>query len=296
MPDRAGSAPKPGRETNSCSNDRARGVRELAEVALVDGHRAPAEDDQVLARRDPLDAGLQRRALVGVVRQEGHAGGVLADRGKVEVDDRAEEGIRHLREDAGAVAGARVRADRAAVLEVAQRGQRQGDDVVPWLAAQSRDHGQATGVLLERRVVHPLLRREGAKVRWTGAAVGARKHSYRPHIDAQDGTTSARLLYYFAASVLVAVPSATSSVGGSLTSTKSSVSCDCTAPAGVHSRPGTYGRRLEAGVPALLHDQDDEAQDDAEDRGPYVRAQAEVDLALVDADRLPDDPSARCTR
>ncbi len=45
-------------------------------------------------------------------------------------------------------------------------------------------------------------------------------------------------------------------------------------------------------MPALLHDQDDQAQDDAEDRCPYVRAQAEVDLALVDADGLPDDPSA----
>src|SRR5918993_2055779 len=46
---------------------------------------------------------------------------------------------------------------------------------------------------------------------------------------------------YFVAGVLVAVASSTSDVGGSLTSTKSSVSCDCTAPSGVHSRPATYG-------------------------------------------------------
>ena len=174
--------------------DRACGEGELAEVGLVDRHRAPAEDDQVLARRDLRDTRLERSALFGVVRQEGHARGVLADRRKIEVHDRAEEGIRHLRQDAGAVAGTRVRPDRTAVLEVAQGCQRQGDDVMSGLATKCRDHGQAAGVLFERGVVHPLLRGEGAKVRWTGAAVGARKHTYRPHIDAQDGTTSARLL------------------------------------------------------------------------------------------------------
>ena len=39
--------------------------------------------------------------------------------GQRERRDRAQEGVRHLRDDAGAVAGAGVGADRAAVLEVA---------------------------------------------------------------------------------------------------------------------------------------------------------------------------------
>ena len=45
--------------------------------------------------------------------------------------------------------------------------------------------------------------------------------------------------FYFGESVLVAAPSRASDVGGALTSTKSSVSCDCTAPLPVHSRPAT---------------------------------------------------------
>ncbi len=40
-----------------------------------------------------------------------------------------EEGVRDLHQDAGAVAGARVGADGAAMLEVAQDAQRVGDDL-----------------------------------------------------------------------------------------------------------------------------------------------------------------------
>ena len=46
--------------------------------------------------------------------------------GQLEVDDGAQERVGHLREDARAVAGAGVGADRAAVLEVAQRVERRG--------------------------------------------------------------------------------------------------------------------------------------------------------------------------
>ena len=78
--------------------------------------------------------------------------------GQLEVGDRAEEGVRDLRDDAGTVAGAGVGADRAAVLEVAQRVERGGDDVVAGGAAQGGDHGQPAGVLLVGRVVQALWR------------------------------------------------------------------------------------------------------------------------------------------
>ena len=94
---------------------------------------------------------LDRVALVGVDRQEGDADGVAPDGGQLEAGDRAEEGVRDLRDDAGAVAGAGVGADGAAVLEVAQRVERGVDDVVPGGAAQRRDHGEAAGVLLVRQ-------------------------------------------------------------------------------------------------------------------------------------------------
>ena len=200
------------------------------------------------------------RAVV-VARQEDHAGGVLADRRQLEVHDRAEEGIRHLGQDAGAVTRAGIRADRTAVLEVAQRGQREIDDVVPGLAAQRRDHRQAAGVLLERRVVHALLLREagmpdGAVLAWGGDATGARSHINRPHVDAQNGTTSARApecrereLVYFVATVLVAVPrrfgfgrrgfADVDEVVGVLRLYR--------ARSGVHSRPGMYGEGSRPG-------------------------------------------------
>ena len=46
--------------------------------------------------------------------------------GQLEADDRAQERVGHLRDDARAVTGAGIGADRAAVLEVAQRVERRG--------------------------------------------------------------------------------------------------------------------------------------------------------------------------
>ena len=73
---------------------------------------------------------------------------VLAGGGKFEVGDRAEEFVRHLHQQAGAVAGTFVGAHGTAVLEVAQGGQGGVDDVVAGLAAERGDDGQAAGVLL----------------------------------------------------------------------------------------------------------------------------------------------------
>ena len=67
------------------------------------------------------NAGLLGLALGLVERQERHADGVAADGRQLEVDDRAQEGVRDLGDDARAVAGAGVGADGTAVLEVAQR-------------------------------------------------------------------------------------------------------------------------------------------------------------------------------
>ena len=142
----------------------ARLVRQLAEMLGLDRDLAPAEHHDVLARRDPLDALLLRLALLVIARQEDHAGRVLPHRRQLEADDGAQELVRHLRQDAGAVARARVGSDRAAVLEVAQRGEREVDDVVSRLAAERRDHREAARVLLERGVVHALLLGQGAGI------------------------------------------------------------------------------------------------------------------------------------
>ena len=141
---------------------RARLEGESAEIVRRRGDLAPAEHDQTLLVGDLLDRRLLTRARLGVRGKEGQAGGVLAHRREREGDDVAEEDVGHLREDPGTVAGAGVRPDRTAVLEVPERGQREVHDVVSGLAPQCRDHGEAAGVLLERGVVHALTRGEAA--------------------------------------------------------------------------------------------------------------------------------------
>ena len=117
------------------------------------GHFAPAEDGQALVGGEALDAGLGGVGFALLGGQEGGAHDVLAGGREFEVGDRAEELVRDLHEEAGAVAGAFIGAHGAAVLEVAQGGQGGVDDVVAGLAAERGDDGQAAGVLLLLRVV-----------------------------------------------------------------------------------------------------------------------------------------------
>ena len=163
IPDRAGASPTAGRETNSCSNDGARLEGELAEVALVGRHLAPAEDGEVLAAAICSIAGLLRRARVVVARQERHADGVLADR-------RAGRSPTTARRNSSGICVRMPAPSPVPASEpIAPRCSRLRSAVSAWstmscpgLAAQGRDHGQATGVLLESGVVHPLLRGECA--------------------------------------------------------------------------------------------------------------------------------------
>ena len=69
------------------------------------------------------------------------------------VDLAAEERVRDLDEDPGAVARVRVGAGRAAVLEVRERDERPLDRLVARHPVQARDEGDAAGVVLERGVV-----------------------------------------------------------------------------------------------------------------------------------------------
>ena len=69
-------------------------------------------------------------ALAGLARQEGDTDRVGALRRQRERRDLgAQEGVRDLDEDAGAVADLRVRAAGAAVVEVAQGGEALGDEI-----------------------------------------------------------------------------------------------------------------------------------------------------------------------
>ena len=132
---------------------RARRVGGVADVVLVDRHVAPPEHALALDADVELEQLLDLAAVDVVARQEAHADAVAARLGQLEVDVGAEEGVRDLEQEPGAVAGAHVGALGPAVLEVVERLERLGDDVVARDVVEPRDHGDAAGVVLVPRVV-----------------------------------------------------------------------------------------------------------------------------------------------
>ena len=140
-------------------------ARHGAEDVRVDRDLAPAQDGEALFNRERLDRGLRLRGLVGFDGQERHAHDVRAGLRQLEAidliaGDLPEEPVGHLHEHAGAVAGVGFTADGTAVVEVAQRGEAVGDDLVAGHAGEGRDHGDAARVVLVLRVVQALRGRE----------------------------------------------------------------------------------------------------------------------------------------
>ena len=150
---------------------RRRGARAAAADLRVVRDVAPAEDDQVLGLGQLGDRRLgdvlpgQRGRVPLVIRllaaigrrgrEEDQPGDVRAGRRQVEVTDLAEEGVRDLGQDARAVPGSRVAALGAAVLQVAEGGERFGHHIVPGPAGQISDKADAAGVVLEAAVIQP---------------------------------------------------------------------------------------------------------------------------------------------
>ena len=149
----------PGECTKSCLN-RGMTLRAVAPTPVgVDGQVAPDEDLEALLGGDRLDRAHGLALGLVVVGQERDADGVRPARRQVDAllgEHGAEELVRDLGEDAGAVAGVRLGAGGAAVLEVLERGDGLLDDLVGLLPRHLRDEGDAAGVLLELGVVEPL--------------------------------------------------------------------------------------------------------------------------------------------
>ena len=144
-----------------------RGDDQLAEGGLdVTGHRAqlgtvvgdvaPADDAQVLVGDDPLDVGGGLLGLARVGGQEADAGGVGPGGRQVEVADLGEEVVVDLQQDAGAVPDVVLGAGGAAVVEVRQRREPLGHDVVAAPSVHVDHEGHPARIVLERRVVQTL--------------------------------------------------------------------------------------------------------------------------------------------
>jgi len=137
----------------------------LAEAVGYDGHLAPAEHAETLFGRDLLDPGLGLGDRLGAAGQERGAHGVEVVSRQVEVDHGAQERVGDLHQDPGAVTRVGLGPRCATVFEVAQRGQRLGNDVVAGHTGQGRHEGHTTRVVLVAAVVQPL---------WLGASPESR--------------------------------------------------------------------------------------------------------------------------
>ena len=127
---------------------------------------------------------MPRDGLVGaVLGQEGDADGVRAGLGQLESGHLAEEGVRDLGQDARAVARVGLGAGGAAVLQVAQYGQRLLDQRMAGLAGEGGHKADATGVVLVAGVVHPLRGRasihEGPLLAIRGVLGRLARHTHR---------------------------------------------------------------------------------------------------------------------
>jgi hypothetical protein len=120
---------------------------------LLDGDIAPAEDRQPLVGGEIGDLGDSKGPFLRSDGEKGQAGGVTARLGQREPSDLAEERVGQLREDSGTVTGVRVRAGRAAVLQVTKNAQGTGHHIVAAPRGQVCDKPDAAGVVLETAVV-----------------------------------------------------------------------------------------------------------------------------------------------
>ena len=139
----------------------------FAERGIVGRHVAPAEQHQAfcldLFGDDALDNFAPRRLL----RHEQCADRVVAGLRQLEADLGGlalEERVRDLHQDAGAVTGARVGADGAAMFEVAEDVDRVVDDLMRLLAFDVGDEADAAGILFQAGVVKSLGRRTPAEL------------------------------------------------------------------------------------------------------------------------------------
>ena len=126
------------------------------DVALVHGDLAPVQYPLTLGGDRLLDQRLELGPALGVGRQVADADAVQAALGKLDPRDRAEERVRNLQEDAGAVSGARICPLGATMLEVLERVERLLDYRVGRLAAQLRHERDATRVMLVGGVVEAI--------------------------------------------------------------------------------------------------------------------------------------------
>jgi len=161
-------------------NDRHGVARRGTQRRGIDRHRSPAEYGLAFLAYHALKRPLANLPAAFVGRQEDHADTVLTRSGQRDAEPGAfllEEGVRHLHENARAVAGVLLATAGAAVFQVVQDLERIADDVVR-LAIFEIDHeADAAGVVFVARIVQALLGGERARGHVTSSFSGRSGHA-----------------------------------------------------------------------------------------------------------------------
>src|SRR4029077_17053290 len=134
----------------------------FAERGIVRRHVATAEKWQPFLVNNLRVNVADNLPPVCIVRHEQIADRILASLREFETELRrfpGKEFVRDLHKDPGSVTHARIGADRAAMLEVAENAQPVFDDLVRLAALDVRDEADAAGILVERRIVETLRKR-----------------------------------------------------------------------------------------------------------------------------------------
>ena len=117
---------------------------------------------------------------IAIARHEQHAHGIFAGLRQAEAEARrffGEQFVRDLHQNSRAIAGARIGAHGAAMLEVAQDGERILDELVRFASFDVGDEADPAGILIERRVVQAL-RRAAVAVPRSVCAIRCRAHTH----------------------------------------------------------------------------------------------------------------------
>ena len=132
------------------------------QAGIIGRHVAPADELEPLRLDHTRHDGLAIDALRAVLRQEDVTDAIFAGLGQLDAERLRhvlQELVRDLHENARAVAGERVRTHRAAMGQVLEDLQAMLDDGVARAAFQVGDEADATGIVLELRIVESLRRR-----------------------------------------------------------------------------------------------------------------------------------------
>ncbi len=145
------------------AHPRLDGPRRGAHRVVVGGHVPPAQDRLPLLGHHAGEDLLARLRLLRIAGKEDQPGPVVPGRGKGEAQAprlALEEGVRHLDEDAGAVAGVDLAAAGPAVEQVLQHGEGLAHDGVRLPPLHVHDEAHAARVVLVPWIVQALRRRQ----------------------------------------------------------------------------------------------------------------------------------------